>query len=198
MNPNFFFGGGFTGPPGFFPPNWLPNFTGDAEEDDDVPVNERAFRINSFLPFIPDISQGRIPRGFKPEHLEHMIKDFKDEGNERFRAKHYVPAEKMYEMALGICRALHTFHDVHVEKDLLSTLFSNHAACLLKMDMFKESIEDCENAIQLNRDNIKAYYRKAVAQKMLREYQSSLNSAEAGRDRSLQLNRVKEAKDFMS
>ena len=60
-----------------------------------------------------------------------MIQDFKDEGNEQFRAKHYVPAQKMYGAALVVCRALHTFHDV--EKELLSTLFSNRAACYLKM-----------------------------------------------------------------
>lgn len=62
--------------------------------------------------------------------------DIKEEGNACFKDKDYNGAYEMYTSALHVCKNLQTVHFVNIDKELLSTIFSNRAACLLKMVVF--------------------------------------------------------------
>ena len=57
----------------------------------------------------------------------------KDEGNACFKDKDYIQAYDLYTAALNICKHIQIVHFVNVERELLSTIFSNRAACELKM-----------------------------------------------------------------
>ena len=62
-----------------------------------------------------------------------MLKDFKKEGNDLFKDKNYMPAGEHYTCALFLGRQVENLHHENIDRDLLSTLFSNRAACFLKM-----------------------------------------------------------------
>jgi len=62
-----------------------------------------------------------------------MITDLKKEGNDLFKDKSYLLAGEHYTCALCLARILETGHYVDVDKELLSTLFTNRAACFNKL-----------------------------------------------------------------
>ena len=61
------------------------------------------------------------------------MKDIKEEGNAIFKEKNYNMAGEFYTCALLAGKILETYHYVQVDKEQLSTLFSNRAACCIKM-----------------------------------------------------------------
>ena len=61
------------------------------------------------------------------------MKDLKEEGNALFKEKNYYQAGEHYTCGLIVAKMMESCHFVKVEKELLSTLFSNRAACCLKM-----------------------------------------------------------------
>ena len=67
------------------------------------------------------------------DELQKLLSDLKEEGNASFKDKDYCGSYDFYTSALNICKHLQTNQFVSVDKDLLSTIFSNRAACLLKM-----------------------------------------------------------------
>ncbi|XP_055067651.2 sperm-associated antigen 1 [Misgurnus anguillicaudatus] len=51
-----------------------------------------------------------------------------------------------------------------------SVIYTNRALCYIKLQRFTEAKQDCESALQLEPTNKKAFYRRAVANKGLRDY----------------------------
>lgn len=64
--------------------------------------------------------------------------------------------------------------DLQIKTKHCSVYYSNRAACHLKMENYGLAIIDCDEAINLNKDNQKAYYRKADG-KLLLVYKLLLN-----------------------
>ena len=88
-------------------------------------------------------------------------------GNTCFRASLYEVALRRYEESLRCTDYCHVlFHD---SSDLPSadreTLFSflNAAACHLKLKNYEDTVKFCNRALDLDRDNAKAYYRRGSA-----------------------------------
>ncbi|OWF53235.1 helicase with zinc finger domain 2-like [Mizuhopecten yessoensis] len=109
-----------------------------------------------------------------------LMQDLKDEGNTVFKESHYDVAWMHYRNALFIGRILETrfYHDV--DKEFVSTLFSNRAFCCLKKEMYNEAIHDCEKAIDIFSSNIKAYYRQVQALKAQNRTAEALKIAQQG------------------
>ena len=57
----------------------------------------------------------------------------KHEGNALFKDKDYATAYDMYTAALSICKHMQINFFPNVEGELLSTIFSHRAFCLLKL-----------------------------------------------------------------
>ncbi|KAM5313670.1 sperm-associated antigen 1 isoform 1-T1 [Glossophaga mutica] len=51
----------------------------------------------------------------------------------------------------------------------------NRALCYLKLCQFEEAKQDCDQALQIDNGNVKAYYRRALAHKGLKDYEKSIN-----------------------
>ena len=65
--------------------------------------------------------------------LQILMRDLKEEGNCLFKEKNYLVAGEHYTCGLIIAKMLQTSEFVEVDRELLSSLFSNRAACCLKM-----------------------------------------------------------------
>ncbi|KAK1331949.1 hypothetical protein QTO34_007626 [Cnephaeus nilssonii] len=76
---------------------------------------------------------------------EKMFQTLKEEGNQYVKDKNY--------------------------KDALS----KYTLCYLKLCQFEEAKQDCDQALRIDNGNVKACYRRALAHKGLKDYQSSLN-----------------------
>ena len=87
--------------------------------------------------------------------------DYKKKGNTEFEAGMFGIAVKFYSKAIK----LDGLNDIY---------YSNPANVYLKMENFRRALLDSEKAIELNKDNLKAYYRKSFALFGLEDYEKYL------------------------
>ncbi|KAM4864990.1 sperm-associated antigen 1 isoform 1-T2 [Thomomys bottae] len=102
-----------------------------------------------------------------PAHSPHILdetqfKALKEEGNQYVKDKNYKGALSKYNECLKI-------------NNQECAIYTNRALCYLKLGQFEEAKQDCEQALHLDGDNVKACYRRALAQKGLKNYQESLS-----------------------
>lgn len=76
----------------------------------------------------------------------------KEAGNKAFAIKNYEEAVKQYTMAIEI--TLEAPNHIY---------FANRANAELELSLFEECILDCNQAIQIEPNFIKSYFRKAKA-----------------------------------
>uniref|UniRef100_A0A671SM26 Peptidyl-prolyl cis-trans isomerase D n=1 Tax=Sinocyclocheilus anshuiensis TaxID=1608454 RepID=A0A671SM26_9TELE len=94
-----------------------------------------------------------------------VAEDVKNIGNNLFKAQNWQSAIKEYSKALRyleICS--NTLDDDSAQKKLEPTALScilNTAACKLKLKLWQEAIESCDEALELNQTNTKALFRRA-------------------------------------
>lgn len=79
------------------------------------------------------------------EDLEYL----KEQGNKEFLEGNFFQALSHYSQAILL--------------QPTPALHCNRAACLLKMKKYDDAIEDCDQALVLDKGQIKAYYRKSQA-----------------------------------
>ncbi|VDO78452.1 unnamed protein product [Soboliphyme baturini] len=82
-----------------------------------------------------------------------MAISLKEQGNRYFKDGDYRQAAVTYTDGLRTCPP--SF------KDIRAVLYSNRAACFVKMEMLKEGLEDCSAAIELDPSYLKALRRRA-------------------------------------
>ncbi|XP_054375209.1 sperm-associated antigen 1 isoform X3 [Pongo abelii] len=92
---------------------------------------------------------------------EKTFKALKEEGNQCVNDKNYKDALSKYSECLKI-------------NNKECTIYTNRALCYLKLCQFEEAKQDCDQALQLADGNVKAFYRRALAHKGLKNYQKSL------------------------
>ncbi|KAH0787202.1 serine/threonine-protein phosphatase 5 [Histomonas meleagridis] len=89
------------------------------------------------------------------------------EGNNFFRSKKYFDACKCYQLAI---------EEIPPEnKVVLSTIYTNLSAAQLQIEKYAESIESATKAIELNPQNVKAYYRRGQALGCTLDWKDSYN-----------------------
>ncbi|KAL5484236.1 hypothetical protein EMCRGX_G020697 [Ephydatia muelleri] len=88
------------------------------------------------------------------------LEENKTKGNVHFEKGEYLEAIECYTKCLREC-----------EK---AVIYTNRALCFLKLSKPRDALEDCEKALKMEPSNIKALYRKALANKALQRYSSSL------------------------
>ncbi|KAJ3427486.1 RNA polymerase ii-associated protein [Anaeramoeba flamelloides] len=90
------------------------------------------------------------------EALEHKAK-----GNKCYGSKKWKEAITHYTKAISIYDGDHIF-------------YSNRAACYLKIKMYKSAEEDCTRALQIDPKFIKAWFRRGLARKNLKNYRFAI------------------------
>ncbi|SCW03562.1 LAFE_0G13212g1_1 [Lachancea fermentati] len=83
-----------------------------------------------------------------------IAENFKNQGNDLYKAKRYKEAREMYNKGLEI--------KCDVAK-INEALYSNRAACELELKNYRRCINDCKHALQHGPKNIKCYFRMGKA-----------------------------------
>eukprot|EP00933_Yihiella_yeosuensis_P006581 TRINITY_DN111316_c0_g1_i1.p1 TRINITY_DN111316_c0_g1~~TRINITY_DN111316_c0_g1_i1.p1 ORF type:complete len:507 (+),score=165.08 TRINITY_DN111316_c0_g1_i1:77-1597(+) len=106
---------------------------------------------------------GDLPTGVPEAHRKHMADSEKEKGNEAFYARDWEEAEAYYSRS------------IHYRPDDPST-WSNRALVRLKQDKPQKALEDCEHALALNGQHVKALHRKGKALFELRRYEDAVRA----------------------
>lgn len=101
--------------------------------------------------------------------------NFKEQGNESFRAKRWADAKEFYAKGVAILTAEERRRrnstedgdgdgkEAQQERALLEQLHVNRAACHLELANYRSCTADCAAALRLNPANVKALYRSGRA-----------------------------------
>ena len=105
-----------------------------------------------------------------------MVVKNKDEGTELFKGGNYRPAAARYTKALSHCAK---FFDLSAEdetevKNIKVTLFLNIASCYLKMENWDQTLRNCNDALEIDTNNIKGLFRRACAYEGKKELDKAL------------------------
>lgn len=76
--------------------------------------------------------------------------ELKTQGNKHFTAREYAKAADLYSQAIEV-------------NSSVAVYWSNRAACQLQLEAYGAAVSDATQAIELDNDCIKAYYRRACA-----------------------------------
>jgi tetratricopeptide (TPR) repeat protein len=90
-------------------------------------------------------------------------KIFKNEGDDCLKAKQYPEAINAYEK--GLLQLFYTFGEDKEEDKIVDTLKSsinmNISMCQMNLNKFEDAISNCQEAIRVDKGNLKAIYRIA-------------------------------------
>uniref|UniRef100_A0A8C1WUW8 Peptidyl-prolyl cis-trans isomerase D n=1 Tax=Cyprinus carpio TaxID=7962 RepID=A0A8C1WUW8_CYPCA len=107
-----------------------------------------------------------------------VAEDVKNIGNNFFKAQNWQSAIKKYSKALRYLETCgNILDDDSAQKKLEPTALScilNTAACKLKLKLWQEAIESCDEALELNQANTKALFRRAQAWQGLKEFNKAM------------------------
>ncbi|KAI5091089.1 sperm-associated antigen 1A, partial [Silurus meridionalis] len=79
----------------------------------------------------------------------------KQEGNDLVRRSEFQKALEKYSECIAL-------------KPTECSIYTNRALCFLKLERFAEARQDCDSALQIEPDNKKAFYRRALVHKGLK------------------------------
>lgn len=85
---------------------------------------------------------------------DEVATNFKNQGNEQFKAKQYRAAIEFYTKGIAMDCDITTIN---------ASLYLNRAACNLELKNYRRCINDCKQGLKLDPKNVKAYYRMAKA-----------------------------------
>ncbi|CAI5758580.1 unnamed protein product [Candida verbasci] len=97
--------------------------------------------------------------------------NFKNQGNDCYKAKQYKHAIEYYNKGLEI--------DCNVP-DINKALLLNRAACNLELRNFRKCIDDCKKVLLIDEKNIKAIFRSAKAFFAIEKYDESIEILKYG------------------
>ncbi|KAM3126334.1 hypothetical protein CJJ07_005558 [Candidozyma auris] len=90
--------------------------------------------------------------------------NFKNQGNECYKAKRYKDAVQFYTQGI----------EIECKDDQINTaLLINRAACNLELKNYRMCIEDCKKALLIDENNVKACYRAGRAFFAVNRYQEA-------------------------
>ncbi|XP_077432424.1 sperm-associated antigen 1 [Vanacampus margaritifer] len=106
-----------------------------------------------------EVLQARAEKAAKDAERRTEIRftDLKQDGNEFVKKGQYQDAVAKYSECLKI-------------KPEECAIYTNRALCYLKLERFGEAKQDCDAALKLEPSNKKAFYRRALANKGLKDY----------------------------
>lgn len=94
----------------------------------------------------------------------------KSEGNQLVKISDFPAAHAVYSEGI---RLLEEGFDRRSQDDIKQAvvpLYLNRALCSLKMSLFQECIQSCDKVLVLDKSNVKAFYRRALARIENREF----------------------------
>ncbi|NWT53798.1 Z3H7B protein, partial [Erythrocercus mccallii] len=92
--------------------------------------------------------------------LQKLVRNLFAEGNDLFREKDFKLSLVQYVEGLNVADYAAS-DEVTIPKELLCKLHVNRAACYFAMGLYEKALEDSEKALRLDKENIRALFRKA-------------------------------------
>eukprot|EP00076_Gallus_gallus_P045390 XP_025010928.1 zinc finger CCCH domain-containing protein 7B isoform X8 [Gallus gallus] len=92
--------------------------------------------------------------------LQKLVRNLFAEGNDLFREKDFKLSLVQYVEGLNVADYAAS-DEVTIPKELLCKLHVNRAACYFAMGLYEKALEDSEKALGLDKENIRALFRKA-------------------------------------
>ncbi|XP_061529701.1 sperm-associated antigen 1 [Phycodurus eques] len=122
-----------------------------------VPLSAQQHRREE--PPSAEVLKARAEKAAKDAERKEEVRfaDLKQDGNEFVK-------KGQYQDALG------KYSDCLKMKPEECAIYTNRALCYLKLERFTEAKEDCDAALKLEPSNKKAFYRRAMANKGLKDY----------------------------
>jgi len=103
------------------------------------------------------------------------LKREKNEGNKLYASQDYERALKKYKKSLEFFQ-----HDSDLKdeekvkaKEIKVPCYLNTAVCLMRTKKFKEAIENCTKALEIEKDNVKALFRRGTCYSEVNEWEAS-------------------------
>ncbi|XP_039866036.1 peptidyl-prolyl cis-trans isomerase D [Simochromis diagramma] len=112
------------------------------------------------------------------EKVLSVAEDVKNIGNNLFKSQDWKGAVKKYSKALRYLEVCGEQVEEEAQKKLEPTALScylNTAACKLKMQLWQEALDSCNQALELSEGNTKALFRRAQAWQGLKEYNKAMS-----------------------
>ncbi|KAK2904442.1 peptidyl-prolyl cis-trans isomerase D [Channa argus] len=106
-----------------------------------------------------------------------VAEDVKNIGNKLFKNQDWIGAVNKYSKALRYLEVGGDELEEAVEQKLEPIALScylNTAACKLKMQLWQDALDNCDEALQLDKANTKALFRRAQAWQGLKEYSKAM------------------------
>uniref|UniRef100_H3D679 Peptidyl-prolyl cis-trans isomerase D n=1 Tax=Tetraodon nigroviridis TaxID=99883 RepID=H3D679_TETNG len=111
-----------------------------------------------------------------------VAEEVKNVGNQLFKNQDWKTAVKKYSKALRYLEASRDqLEDEEEEEKLQQKLeptalscYLNTAACNLKLQLWQDALDSCNQALELNKTNTKALFRRAQAWQGLKEYSQAM------------------------
>lgn len=117
-----------------------------------------------------------------PEAKEAFAKvdQVKAKGNAAFKQGAHSAAVKAWEEALQLLLGKHVAATPKAQ-DVAIALQNNLAAAYIKLEQYKNAILQCDRTVVMDRNNVKALFRRAEAHRALKQYSKALVDLEKAR-----------------
>jgi FK506-binding protein 4/5 len=115
---------------------------------------------------VVDVQQDPVKTATETQARVEVAKKLKDEGNKLFQQSRFNLAKRRYARVTEICDELGDFDQETIDdmkKNLQLPSYLNLAAVALKEKQWKEAIENCDKAVELDPKSVKGLYRRAQA-----------------------------------
>lgn len=112
-----------------------------------------------------------------------LSNEHKSEANELFKNSLYLTAFQRYHKSISYLiiaeQEEKQENDPEIDlKKMKSQLYSNFAACQLKNSNYKMAIINCTKCLEIDGNNVKAFFRRATAYAGIKEYESAISDCQ--------------------
>ncbi|XP_062846436.1 zinc finger CCCH domain-containing protein 7A [Trichomycterus rosablanca] len=92
--------------------------------------------------------------------IQDLVRNLLAEGNDVFHEGEWAKSVELYTEALNVAEYAES-EEINISTQIREKLHANRAASYLNIGLHDQALEDCENALQINKNNYRALYRKA-------------------------------------
>ena len=120
---------------------------------------------------------------YDPPSPQEQASKLKEKGNIAFKECDYAQASLFYSQAIEILENIVTgggggddevLQKLHQEcREVLCTIYSNRAACALKLGDHELALSDTNSCLEIDSENVKANFRKGLALHALGRYREA-------------------------
>lgn len=102
------------------------------------------------------------------------VSELKEAANKSYGSGSFDQAKGLYTEAIELARKFPKDSLTDSRNRELALLYSNRSQCNLRLQRYRDCIQDATFSVELFSDNAKAYYRRGVARKEIGDYESAL------------------------